>query len=109
MFYDRTVRVGVFPTGIEPQKFTQGLEKPEAKVRVAAPWLSIIETRKIIIGVDRIDYIKGIPPKLKALELFLDKHPEWIGKLVLIQVAIPSREDVKEYRELASNLHRWVD
>ena len=71
--------------------------------------LSITETRKIIIGVDRLDYIKGISPRFNAPESFLGKHTEWVGKLVMIQVAIPSREDVKEYRGLASNLHRQAE
>ena len=51
---------------------------------------------KIIVGVDRLDYIKGVPQKMHALEVFLDEHPEWIGKVVLVQVAVPSRQDVEE-------------
>ena len=38
---------------------------------------------KVIVGVDRLDYIKGVPQKLPALELFLSQHPEWIGKVRL--------------------------
>jgi trehalose 6-phosphate synthase len=39
---------------------------------------------KIIVGVDRLDYIKGVPQKLHALEVFLTEHPEWIGKVGVI-------------------------
>jgi trehalose 6-phosphate synthase len=81
----RTVHIGVFPIGIEPQNCIQDVEKPEIKARIASLAQHHRE-HKIIIGVDRLDYIKGIPQKLNAVELFLDKHPEWIGKLVLIQV-----------------------
>ena len=107
MVGNRTVHVGVFPIGIEPQKFIQGIEKASVKSRIVS--LSRQHrNKKVIIGVDRLDYIKGIPQKLAALDLLLQKHPEWIGRLVLIQVAIPSREDVKQYRDLGKNLRRQV-
>jgi len=108
MFRDRNVHVGVSPIGIEPQKFIQGMEKPEVKARIAA-LAQQHRDKKIIIGVDRLNYTKSISPKFNALELFLGKHTEWVGKLVMIQVAIPSREDVKEYCELASNLHQQAE
>jgi len=50
--------------------------------------------------VDRLDYIKGVPQKLHALEMFLSQHPEWQEKVVLVQVAVPSRQDVEEYQHL---------
>ncbi|MDN8980666.1 trehalose-6-phosphate synthase, partial [Staphylococcus aureus] len=68
-----------------------------------------------------LDYIKGIPQKLHALEVFLTQHPEWIGKVnrllsvlanrrqvVLIQLAIPSRQDVEEYMNLRSCVNELV-
>ncbi len=55
------------------------------------------EDKVVIVGVDRLDYIKGIPQKLQGLELFFETNPEWIGKIVLIQVAVPSREDVEVF------------
>lgn len=64
---------------------------------------------KYIIGVDRLDYIKGVPQKLDALDLFFEEHPEWLRKVTMIQVAVPSREEVPEYRNLASQMHRRVD
>jgi trehalose-6-phosphate synthase len=105
VFHDRTVHISVYPICIEPQNFTEGMEKHEVKTLVAS-LAQYHRDKKITIGVDRLDYIKGIPPKLNALELFLEKHAEWVGKLAMIQVAIPSREDVKEYRELAGSLHQ---
>lgn len=59
---------------------------------------------KVIVGVDRLDYIKGLTQKLKGFDSFLDDHPELRNKVVLIQVAVPSREDVKEYQELETEL-----
>jgi trehalose 6-phosphate synthase len=56
------------------------LKKDSVKTRI-----SQLEQRfggvKVIVGVDRLDYIKGVPQKLHALELFLSQHPEWIGKV----------------------------
>ena len=42
---------------------------------------------QVLIGVDRLDYIKGMPHKLLAVELLLKKHPEWVGKVVLVQAS----------------------
>lgn len=63
---------------------------------------------KLIVGVDRLDYIKGVPQKLHAMEVFLEDHPEWIGKVVLVQVAVPSRQDVEEYQNLRASVNELV-
>jgi trehalose 6-phosphate synthase len=60
------------------------------------------------VGVDRLDYIKGVPQKLHALELFLTQHPEWVDKVVLVQVAVPSRQDVEEYQHLQTVVNELV-
>jgi len=51
-----------------------------------------------MLGVDRLDMIKGIPQKLLAFEEFLEEHPEWRDKVLLAQIAVPSRTDVPEYQ-----------
>ena len=53
-----------------------------------------------MVGVDRLDYVKGVPQKLRAFEILLKTHQEWVGKVVLIQVAIPTRGEVEEYKNL---------
>ena len=63
---------------------------------------------KLMVGVDRLDYIKGVPQKLHALEVFLTEHPEWVGKVVLVQVAVPSRQDVEEYQNLRAVVNELV-
>jgi trehalose-6-phosphate synthase len=63
---------------------------------------------KVLLGVDRLDYIKGVPQKLHAFELFLSNHPEWNEKVVLIQVAVPSRENVEEYQHLQQVVNELV-
>jgi trehalose 6-phosphate synthase len=85
----------------------QNLEKESVQQRIAA-----LEQRfngvKVIVGVDRLDYIKGVPQKLHGLELFLTQHPEWIGKVVLVQLAVPSRQDVEEYQNLRATVNELV-
>ena len=51
-----------------------------------------------MLGVDRLDMIKGIPQKLLAFEKFLEEHPEWRDKVLLVQIAVPTRGDVPEYQ-----------
>ncbi len=57
-----------------------------------------------MLGVDRLDMIKGIPQKLLAFEKFLEEHPQWRDKVLLVQIAVPSRTDVPEY-QVPSSLH----
>ncbi|KAF1356635.1 glycosyl transferase [Delphinella strobiligena] len=106
-FQGKVVTVGAFPIGIDPEKFEEGLKKPKVMERIAS-----LENKfkgvKLIVGVDRLDYIKGVPQKLHALEVFLTEHPEWIGKVVLVQVAVPSRQDVEEYQNLRAVVNELV-
>ena len=53
-----------------------------------------------MVGVDRLDYVKGLPQKLRALEVLLSNHPELAGSVVLVQIAIPTRGEVEEYQNL---------
>ncbi|KAG7444250.1 glycosyltransferase family 20 protein [Guyanagaster necrorhizus] len=106
-FEGRLAHVGTFPIGIEPASFIDNLKKESVKSRIGQ-----LEQRfggvKVIVGVDRLDYIKGVPQKLHGLELFLAQHPEWIGKVVLVQLAVPSRQDVEEYQNLRSTVNELV-
>jgi trehalose 6-phosphate synthase len=105
--HGRYAHVGTFPIGIDPAQFLENLETPRVKERI-----EMLERRfkdvKVIVGVDRLDYIKGVPQKLHALEVFLSEHPEWIGKVVLVQVAVPSRQDVEEYQNLRASVNELV-
>jgi trehalose 6-phosphate synthase len=60
--------------------------------------------QKLLIGVDRIDYSKGLPQKFAAYEQFLLDHPQWCEKVALLQIGQPSRTDVDAYRELNESL-----
>jgi trehalose 6-phosphate synthase len=103
----RFVNVGAFPIGIDVDNFTEGLKKPAVVERIQQLKDKFKDT-KIIVGVDRLDYIKGVPQKLHAIEVFLNEHPEWIGRVVLVQVAVPSRGDVEEYQALRATVNELV-
>lgn len=106
-FEGRSISIGAFPIGIDVEKFTEGVLKPSVVDRIAQLKRKFGDT-KIIVGVDRLDYIKGVPQKLHAFEVFLTEHPEWIGKVVLVQVAVPSRGDVEEYQSLRATVNELV-
>lgn len=120
-FNGRFVPVSVFPVGIDPEKFDLQLKEPVVqqkieqyskafegkKVLYGEVVLNLLWT-KILLGIDRLDYIKGIPHKLKAMEVFFQKFPEWRGKVVLIQIAVPSRTDVEEYKKLKNEVEALV-
>eukprot|EP00180_Rhodochaete_pulchella_P001656 Plantae.Rhodophyta-Rhodochaete_pulchella.ctg24983.p1 GENE.Plantae.Rhodophyta-Rhodochaete_pulchella.ctg24983~~Plantae.Rhodophyta-Rhodochaete_pulchella.ctg24983.p1 ORF type:complete len:846 (-),score=121.29 Plantae.Rhodophyta-Rhodochaete_pulchella.ctg24983:284-2671(-) len=106
-FQSHFADVGIFPIGIDCEKFTRELNTEPVKDRIAEMEAQFADKR-VLLGVDRLDYIKGVPHKLLAFESLLTKYPEWKGKAVLVQVAVPSRIEVEEYRKLSSHTHELV-
>ncbi len=101
----RSIRLDALPIGIAPHQFTDLLTKGAGTRKQLADLKQRFGYCKIILGVDRLDYTKGIPERLRAYRKFLQDYPEWRGKVVLIQVAVPSRERVPRY----TRLRREVD
>eukprot|EP01114_Cavostelium_apophysatum_P002573 TRINITY_DN1228_c0_g1_i2.p1 TRINITY_DN1228_c0_g1~~TRINITY_DN1228_c0_g1_i2.p1 ORF type:complete len:776 (+),score=198.46 TRINITY_DN1228_c0_g1_i2:1922-4249(+) len=106
-FEGRFVPVSIFPVGIDVDKFIKQLDDTETQKKIE-DYLSHFKGKKIFLGVDRLDYIKGLPHKLKAFERFLQKYPQWQNKVALIQVAVPSRTDVEEYKKLKDEIDQLV-
>jgi trehalose 6-phosphate synthase len=67
------------------------------------------DTVHLGVGVERLDYTKGIVQRFQALESFFGKHPEWIGKLTFIEIAAPSRADLQSYQRLRRECEELVD
>ena len=65
-------------------------------------------TTCLAVGVDRFDYTKGILERLHAVERLLEKHPQWVGRFVLVQVAAPTRSALEEYRSFQERIERVV-
>lgn len=89
-------RVRAIPIGIDPEMFRSSLKEPETIAKAKA-FKERFADKRIILGVDRTDYIKGLPLKMKGFQRYLETHPEMSEKVVLLQVAVPSRLDVREY------------
>jgi trehalose 6-phosphate synthase/phosphatase len=104
---DHFSSVGVFPIGIDPEHFENILESEATQTRIKELCVKFAGF-KIIIGVDRMDYIKGIPHRMLAMERFLSDYPERRESVVLIQIAVPSREGVQEYQDLAASVNEMV-
>ncbi len=68
-----------------------------------------VETKYIGIGIDRLDYTKGILERLKAIEIFLNKYPSYKGNFTFIQIAAPSKSKIKKYSEFAQAVEKEVE
>lgn len=95
----RTIQIKALPIGIPYQRFED--------LSLTGPRVFPNDV-KIILGVDRLDYTKGLVARLKALETMFSDFPQWIGKVTFLQVAVPSRTDVKEYQELKDAIDKLV-
>jgi trehalose 6-phosphate synthase len=95
----RSVHIGVFPVGIaidEIQRWAEAGMESNLVRRV----VHSLENRTMLIGVDRLDYSKGIVPRIEAFERFLFENPEWRGRIAFLQIAPRSRVKVREYIEV---------
>ncbi|OEU64080.1 MAG: trehalose-6-phosphate synthase [Desulfuromonadales bacterium C00003094] len=102
-FEGRTVRVGHFPISIDFDEFDSGARSKE--VEDAAWYLhENLHGRQLMLGVDRLDYTKGIPERFLAFERALEKYPELITKISLMQLVVPSRTLVPDYQNLKETL-----
>lgn len=103
----RSVRIGAFPISIDFNEFMRGA----ASTRVAEKAQELhrlLPHRKLVLGIDRLDFTKGIPHKLKAFHELLTRHPELQEKVSLIQVVVPSRTGIPEYDALRTTIEQLV-
>lgn len=100
-------KVASVPLGIDYNHFNSLSERTKF-VEEARKLKEDIFAEKIILGVDRLDYTKGIPQRLRAFEIFLEKNPDFRGKVTLLQRISPSRENVDEYQSVLDKIHRTV-
>ncbi len=103
----RFVRIEALPIGIAPESFTRLLAKKAVR-KSLADLRKRFKARRILLAVDRLDYTKGIPERLRAFRRLLRKSPALHGQVVLIQIAPPSRERIEGYRELRREVNELV-
>jgi trehalose 6-phosphate synthase len=99
-------RLGVFPVGIETEAFASAAAADD--VDDVARLRASLGERMLVLGVDRLDYSKGIPERLEAFARMLELNPEWRGRASFVQVSVPSRAEVPEYAELRTRLEKLV-
>ncbi len=103
---DREVRLGVFPMGIDAATFAELAADPAVEAEAKA--IRGDGSVRVLVGVDRLDYTKGIPRRLLAYERMLLTHPELRERVRLLQVAVPSRTGVGAYQEFRTLVDQLV-
>ncbi|MCY4575734.1 MAG: trehalose-6-phosphate synthase [Chloroflexi bacterium] len=107
-----TVSAGVYPIGTDPDQFQKWTrESGESETGGLLQRLlprRPTERKKVVLGVDRLDYSKGIPQRLRAFEAMLDRFPAVRGKVTMIQISAPSRSRVPEYVQEREQVDRLV-
>jgi trehalose 6-phosphate synthase len=104
---EREVRVGAFPISIDVGEFARRASEKDVQEKAALVRAGEPE-RRIILGIDRLDYTKGIPQKLEAFRTLLRRNAELRGRVTLYQFVIPSREDLPRYQEHKTLIERLV-
>lgn len=99
--------VGTFPIGIDFEEFAEQAARPGVASRAAEIRRELMEN-VLVLGVDRMDYTKGIPERLKSFRLLLRRFPDLRRQITLVQVVVPSREDIPDYQELRSAVELLV-
>lgn len=104
---DRIITVDAIPMGIDYEKFEKAAISKETQKEIKGFYGSMV-TDKLMLSIDRLDYSKGIPARLKALDKFLEQHPEFQGKVSLILLVVPSRDTVSSYAHLKDEIELLV-
>ncbi len=99
----RTVRTAAFPIGIDDEDFETAAASEQARAAQETLHRSV-EGKKLIIGVDRLDYSKGLAERFNGYRRFLEEHEDWRGRVSFLQIAPPSRGEVHTYEHIREDL-----
>ena len=105
---ERSVRLMSAPISIDRQRYAELAASPAVGARVAALRSELGEDRKVILGVDRLDYTKGIDVRLRAYDTVLRRHAKEAEDVLFLQVAVPSREGVGDYSAMRDEVEGLV-
>jgi trehalose 6-phosphate synthase len=103
----RHVRTVAHPISIDTEEFAELAVSDETEAELAE-LREQFEGQRVFLGVDRLDYTKGIRHRLQSIELLLERNPDLRSEFSFVQIAVPSRDDVKEYRELRTEVETEV-
>jgi trehalose 6-phosphate synthase len=101
------MRIGCFPVGIDVDDFAQLARRAASSSFVSSVFESL-SNRTMIIGVDRLDYSKGIANRIRAFERFLERNPEWRNNVTYLQITPKSRSQIPEYTEMERDVSTVV-
>ena len=104
---DRRVQVRACPLGIEFEEYNRMAQEPDVQAK-AKNIRKGLSTPIMILGADRVDYSKGILERITGIQRFLELYPEYIGRISFVQIAVPSRTDVLEYRTIMKEINEKV-
>jgi trehalose 6-phosphate synthase/phosphatase len=104
---NRLVKADSFPMGIDYDKYSSAVNNPTVK-KERRNLLRKLKSEKIILSVDRLDFSKGIPERIKAFQLFLENNPKWHGRITFVMLCVPSRTKVEEYKLLKREIDELV-
>jgi trehalose 6-phosphate synthase len=96
---ERTVCIGVFPIGLKTNVFNR-LARRSARSPLVHNVLDSLAGRAMVIGVDRLDYSKGLAQRMDAFERFLAVYPDWRGKVTYLQITPKNRSEIQEYADM---------
>ncbi len=102
----RVIRLLAAPISIDTRHYEQLASEPTVAARADALRADLGQDRRLILGVDRLDYTKGIDIRLRAFEALLQHQPELAPELVFVQVAVPSREGIGEYAQMRADIEQ---
>ena len=101
----RTVRTGVYPIGVDVEPISQSAAKAAGSAPVQRMMQSLVG-RRLIVGVDRLDYSKGLLERFQAYRQFLESYPEQIGQVTFLQIAPLGRQKVQAYAQIRDSLEQ---
>jgi len=106
-YHGREIRAEAHPIGIDVERFRAMADDPEIQQK-ADDFRDRLGTEHIIIGIDRLDYTKGIRSRMLAFEQFLEENPEYHGKVSFFQIATPSRSELESYQQIRREVDEVV-
>ncbi len=104
---ERRIVVGAFPISIDFDEFALPAAEPEVAARAENVRRELMDNT-LLLGVDRMDYTKGIPERLHSFRILLERYPEVRRQITLVQIVVPSRSDIQQYKDLRQQVELLV-
>ncbi|MCA9548798.1 MAG: glucosylglycerol-phosphate synthase [Myxococcales bacterium] len=104
---ERTVRLGVHPVGVDVEKIERIVTQPETRERIEAI-RGELGSRKCLLSVERLDYVKGPLQKIEAFEALLEAHPELHGNVVMLNIVTPPADGMEIYRSVGEKVNQAI-